>query len=134
MTANDMTYRDAAQIAALPKSAVWSRMPSDVVFGGGVVPRSLTSERTEHTSSPATGGGRPKGLPLGRREGACEEVRENMRKHNKHEPITGVSLGGDFGDGRAVWQAGRVRGGVATPLHAGPLERHAGRAVFVTAC
>ena|SRR5581483_1324484 len=133
MTANDMTNRDAAQIAALPKSAVWSRLLSGDVIGSGWS-RSLTSERTGHTSSPATSGGHPKRLSLGRPEGACEEVRETMRKHKKHGSVAGVSFEGDVGGGRAVWQAGRVRGGVADPPHAAPLERHAGRAVSVTAC
>ena len=68
MTANDMTNRDAAQIAALPKSAVWSQLQSSGVLEGGAGLRSLTSERTEHTSSPAMSGGHPKRLPLGRPE------------------------------------------------------------------
>jgi hypothetical protein len=125
-----MTTRDAAQIAALPKSAVWSRMPSDVVFGGGAS-RSLTSERTEHTSSPATSGGRPKGLSLARPGSACEEVRETMRKHTQHTSAAGVSHREAFGGGGAVWHD-ELRGGAADPPHAG--LGHAGRAVLVTAC
>ena len=74
MTANDMTNRDAAQIAALPKSAVWSQLQSRGVLEGGAF-RSLTSERTQNTSSPAMGGGHPKRLPLGRPETMCEEVK-----------------------------------------------------------
>ena len=84
MNANDMTNRDAAQIAALPKSAVWSQLQSRGLLVGGAGLRSLTSERTEHTSSPAMGGGHPKRLPLGFPERTCEEVRETMRKHTKH--------------------------------------------------
>ena len=115
MTANDMTNRDAAQIAALPKSAVWSQLQSRGVLEGGAL-RSLTSERTQHTSSPAMGGGHPKKLPLGRPETTCEEVKEAMRKHTKHGSAAGVAHTGGFGGGRAVWQG------------------HAGRAVLVTAC
>src|SRR2546421_178257 len=132
MTANDMTNRDPAQTAALPKSAVWSRLLSRGVLDGGAGSRSLTSERTDHTSSPATGGGHPKRLSLGRRWSACEEVRSIMSKHTKHGSVTGVSLWGDFGGGRAVWQD-ELRDGVAEPPHAG-LVHPAGRAVLVTAC
>jgi len=146
MTANEMTNRDAAQIAALPKSAVWSQLQSRGLLEGGAGLRSLTSERTEHTSSPAMSGGHPKRLSLGRPETACEEVRENMRKHTKHGSAAGVALTGGSGGGRAVWQD-ELRGGVVIPWpaagggtfagdppHTGALAGHAGRAVLVTAC
>jgi hypothetical protein len=146
MTANEMTNRDAAQIAALPKSAVWSQLLSHGLLGGRAG-RSLTSERLEHTSSPATSGGHPKRLPLERAERACEEVRLiTMNRHTTHEPAAGVALTGGSGGGRAVWQV-ELSSGVASPwpvagscAAAGDLPPvhglagHAGRAVLATAC
>src|SRR3954451_9965716 len=102
MTADDMTNRGTAQTAALPKSAVWSQLGSDGVLAGGAGSRPLTSGRTDHTSSPATSEGRPKGLSLARSGRTCEEVRENMNKHTKHGFAAGVALTGGLGGGRAV--------------------------------
>jgi hypothetical protein len=132
MTATDMTTRDAAQTAALPKSAVWSVLDSRGVLGGGAGSRSLTSERTEYTSSPATSGVRPKRSPLAGQGGPCDDVRKTMRQHTTHGNVAGVARKGGFGDGRAVWQD-ELRGGVADPPHS-ELASHAGRAVLVTAC
>src|SRR5579884_1831242 len=144
MTANDMTNRDAARTAALPKSAVWSQLVSEGVRGGGAGVRSLTSELTEHTSSPATSGGHPKRLPLDGPGRACEEV-ETMKRHTTHGSAAGVTSR-DLGGGRAVWQE-ELRSGVdsprpaahggavaGAPLRTGGLSGHAGRAVLVTAC
>src|SRR5690349_16984786 len=114
MTADDMTNRGTSQTAALPKSAVWSRLGSGVVLAGSAGSRPLTSGRTDHTSSPAAGGGHPKRLPLERLGSACEEVREAMKTHTKHGSVAGVALTGGFGGGRAVWQD-ELREGVAIP-------------------
>src|SRR6478735_9894035 len=126
MTADDMTNRDAAQIAALPKSAVWSQLGSDGVLAGGAGSRPLTSGRTDHTSSPATSEGRPKRLSLAGSGRTCEEVRETMRKHTKHWSAAGVALTGGVGGARAVWHDER-RAEVAAPPGTGPLAHHAGR-------
>src|SRR5581483_4522896 len=146
MTANDMTNRDAAQTAALPKSAVWSRLQSRGLVDGRAGARSLTSERTDHTSSPATSGGRPKRLPLTRAERTCEEAKA-MNTHTQHELAAGVALTGGSGGGCAVWHDGLPGGGgtarrtaaasgkvAGRPPRPDELERHAGRAVLVTAC
>src|SRR5579885_1280806 len=146
MTANDMTKRDAAQTAALPKSAVWSRLQSRGLVDGRAGARSLTSERTDHTSSPATSGGRPKRLPLTRAERTCEEAKA-MNTHTQHELAAGVALTGGSGGGCAVWHDGLPGGGgtarrtaaasgkvAGRPPRPDELERHAGRAVLVTAC
>src|SRR5579884_836837 len=125
MTANDMTKRDAAQTAALPKSAVWSRLQSRGLVDGRAGARSLTSERTDHTSSPATSGGRPKRLPLTRAERTCEEAKA-MNTHTQHE----LPAGGGTAR-RTAAASGKVAG---RPPRPDELERHAGRAVLVTAC
>src|SRR5579862_5357702 len=148
MTANDMTTRDAAQTGALPKSAVWSRSQSHRSVEGGAGARSLTSEHTNHTSSPATSGGRPKRPPLPQAEKACEEVRsKTMNTHTTHELAAGVAHTGGSGGGRAVWQeelpcgvettrrTAADRGMVAgRPPRPDEFLRCAGRAVLVTAC
>src|SRR5581483_6756799 len=137
--------RDAAQIAALPKSAIWSLLQSRGLVVGSASARSLTSERTEYTSSPATSGGHPKRIPLGRPERACKEV-TTMNRHTTHGSAAGVAHTGGSGSGRAVWHdelAGGVsmtrgsaaeRGVVAGhALRPGDASHHAGRAVLVTA-
>src|SRR5581483_1931238 len=145
MTANEMTNRDAAQTAALPKSAVSSPLQSRGLLDGGASARSLTSERTDHTSSPATSGGHPKRHPLAPPERACEEVK-TMNRHTTHESAVGVTFTGGSGGGRAVWQA-ELPGGVHTtrrsaaesgvvsgrPPRPEEFSHHAGRAVLVTA-
>ena len=110
MTANDMTNRDAAQIAALPKSAVWSVLAARGVPAGSAGSCSLTSERTENTSSPAASGGRPKRPSLGRRRRAREEVRETMREHITRGSVALVALTGGLGGGRAPCEHGRTDG------------------------
>ena len=89
-----MTNRDAAQTAALPKSAVWSRLGSDSVLAGRAGSRSLTSGRTDAHKLSSHERGPPQEVSLVGSGRACEEVRETMRKHTKHGSAAGVALAG----------------------------------------